>query len=139
MPAKTLLRVRDSRWCELSVSLEAGRLSITGMEGRIAKRASRGDDVYMRTKSGKLIVESCGQIVDTLAKWFPECQPYLPWHLNDMHAACEHQEARGETYVTHLMAVCPDCGYKLGSQWLKRELPAEVIAWFENLQEERAA
>jgi len=23
----------------------------------------------------------------------------------------------------------PDCGYKLGSAWLKRELPAEVVRW----------
>ncbi len=59
--------------------------------------------------------------------------PYFKWHLNDMHAECTHQEARGETYATHPDAMCPDCGYKLGSAWLKRDLPADVLAWFESL------
>ena len=61
---------------------------------------------------------------------------YFGYHLNDMHAQCIHQEARGETWTTHPSAVCPDCGYKLGSAWLKRELPAVVIRWAESLQTE---
>ena len=32
-----------------------------------------------------------------------------------------------------LLAPCPECGYRYGSQWLRRELPAEVIAWVESL------
>lgn len=79
------------------------------------------------------VVESCGQIRETIAKFFPEVAPFFRWHLNDMKAECEHQEARGETWSTHPGAVCPDCGYKLGSAWLRRELPAEVIAWAEGL------
>ena len=86
-----------------------------------------GDTVY--------ISECGGQIVNELREWFPEVAPYLKYHLNDMHAECIHQEARGETYATHPGAECPDCGYKLGSAWQRRELPAEVIAWAESLQE----
>lgn len=41
------------------------------------------------------VIESCGQIRDDLAEWFPEHVPYFKWHLNDMHAGCEHQEALG--------------------------------------------
>lgn len=41
------------------------------------------------------ILESCGQIVETLREWFPELAPLLPYHLNNMHAGCEHQEALG--------------------------------------------
>jgi len=86
-----------------------------------------------REEGGKVyVLEGCGQIVEELRKWFPEAVPYLKWHLNDMHAECEHQEARGETYKTHPDALCPDCGYRLGFQWLKRELPAEVVAWATN-------
>jgi len=33
-------------------------------------------------------------------------------------------------------AVCPECGYRLGSSWLHRELPAEVIAWARSFGEE---
>lgn len=41
------------------------------------------------------LLESCGQIVETIREWFPEVIPLLPWHLNDMHAGCEHQDALG--------------------------------------------
>jgi hypothetical protein len=54
-------------------------LDVTGPE--------TGSEVY--------ITESGGQIRETLAEWFPEVVPYLKWHLNDMNAACEHQEAEG--------------------------------------------
>lgn len=74
-----------------------------------------------------LIGHSFGQITDELREWFPEAAPLLPWHLNDMHAECEHQQARGETFKTHPNAQCPDCGYRLGSAWLKREVPADII------------
>ncbi|MBW2672456.1 MAG: hypothetical protein JRD89_03450 [Deltaproteobacteria bacterium] len=82
-----------------------------------------GDEVY--------VCHSCGQIRDEIARFFPEAAPYFAWHLNDMRAECEHQEARGETYKTHPGAICPDCGYALGSAWTRRELPAEVVTWAE--------
>lgn len=87
-----------------------------------------GLDVHKVDGARVYLTESCGQIVDTLREWFPELIPALPWHLNDMHAECEHQEARGETYKTHPGAECPDCGYQLGSAWTKRDLPAEIVA-----------
>ena len=39
--------------------------------------------------------ESGGQISETIRSYFPEVVPLLPWHLNDMKAACEHQEKLG--------------------------------------------
>jgi hypothetical protein len=85
--------------------------------------------------NGRLyLTESCGQIRDSIAEWFPESIPYLKYHLNDMHAECVHQEARGETWTNNSSAVCPDCGYVLGSQWTKRELPADVITWVNSLK-----
>ncbi len=84
--------------------------------------------------SGHVFVQDmCGQITETLSLFFPEAKPFLKWHLNDMKAECIHQEARGEKWTTHPDAVCPDCGYRLGSQWLKRELPPEVLMWFAKL------
>jgi hypothetical protein len=46
-----------------------------------------GDKVYLMT--------GCGQIAETIKKFFPEVKPLLPWHLNDMKAGCEHQEKLG--------------------------------------------
>jgi hypothetical protein len=47
---------------------------------------------------GVYITESCGQITEEIAKWFPEVKPLLPWHLNDMKPGCEHQDALGWGY-----------------------------------------
>ena len=183
-----------------------------------------GLDVIEQDGNSLLIEHGGGQCVEEIAKWFPEVAPYLKYHLNDMNAACEHQEALGwhscqgyhkdgETCpeprslpmailascgnpfdgggkckqqpwkaehkldddgltVTPLCpscgkraqwrgpflwgkikaifdaemrpeddrhcnfdamsAPCPECGYKYGTAWLKRELPSEVITWFNN-------
>lgn len=44
------------------------------------------------------------------------------WHLNDMHAECEHQEAKGMTYQTHPSNDCEVCGWKLGHGWSYRTI-----------------
>lgn len=88
-----------------------------------------GLDVDSEGDKGVFIVESGGQIRETLTAWFPEAAPYFKWHLNKMHAECVHQEARGETWKTHPKAECTECGWKLVCGWSKRTLPPEVIAW----------
>ncbi len=126
---RTLHREKAGRFCDLKISLENGRLSICGSEGRIVNAAKRE--------------ESCGQIRDTLLEWFPECEPYLKWHLNDMKAGTPAQEAelarhewdRHGSYYDWACArlsdagVLVDNGYKYGSAWLKVELPPEVVKW----------
>lgn len=101
---------------------------VIGVDGDL-----HGLDVEAEIGSKLLITESCGQIQESLREWFPEYAALLPHHLNDMRAECVHQEARGETWTKNPDAVCPDCGYKLGSAWLKRELPSEVIALAETV------
>jgi hypothetical protein len=183
-----------------------------------------GLDISKREGDLLLIEHGGGQCVDEIAQWFPEVAPYLKYHLNDMNAACEHQEAlgwhscqgyhkEGETCAepqrlpmaiiascgnpfdgggkckqrpwkeAHridddgltvppvcpscgrraqwrgpfpwgrvravlsveirpegdrhcdfdaMSAPCPECGYRYGTAWLKRELPPEVITWFES-------
>ena len=34
------------------------------------------------------ILQSCGQIIDTIGEFFPEVVPLLPWHLNDCRPGC---------------------------------------------------
>jgi hypothetical protein len=88
-----------------------------------------GLDVHREDGSKVYLLHSCGQITEELKEWFPEVEPYLKWHLNDMRSECEHQASRGETWGTRPSAKCPDCGYVLGSAWKRRGLPADVIAW----------
>lgn len=117
---RTATRVIGRRWAKAEVRLTKSqgthgklRLSIMGEEGPYA--------------FGKYIVHSAGQIPDTLARYFPKIKPLLPYHLNDMHAECEHQRKLGWTWTTHPMAPCPTCGYKLGSEWKYQPLPASIV------------
>lgn len=54
-----------------------------------------GLDVFRDDGKEVYILTSCGQIREELARFFPEAAPLLPWHLNDLRAGCEHQEALG--------------------------------------------
>lgn len=77
----------------------------TGKNFRSAKSAAKfvvqtdgeyhGLDASMEQDNQVFVAESCGQIREELLRFFPEVEPYLKWHLNDMHAGCEHQEALG--------------------------------------------
>jgi hypothetical protein len=104
---------------------------------------------------------TCGQCVDTVAAYFPhkaQVQRMLAlwreWHLNDMVAGSPAQEAwlkanpLDRHYSNHYDYQCarlaevglnPDPDYlhngepyKYGHAWLKRELPADVIAEIES-------
>jgi hypothetical protein len=102
---------------------------------------------------------SFGQGIDTVAafarKLEPEqrsalkrlCELWRKWHLNDMNAGTEAQQAAlasmpkedgGDWYgraCTHLAGcdLLTDRGYKFGSKWLVRALPAEVVSELETL------
>jgi len=79
---------------------------------------------------GVLVTDGRGQCgVAVLAVW-PELAKLLPWHLNDLHAECEHQQSRGEKMPG---AICPDCGWKLGHAWSKRELPSDIVKLAETI------
>jgi len=67
------------------------------------------------------------------ATWYKFLDIWESWHLNDMHAECEHQQAAGITWSKDQKNVCAVCGYKIGSAWTRRELPADVVAFLESL------
>lgn len=46
------------------------------------------------------------------------------WHLNDMKSHCAHQD---KAVAWDEVAPCPVTGYKAGSAWLTKPLPAEII------------
>lgn len=60
-------------------------------------------------------------------KWYDLLEIWSRWHLNDLHAECEHQRALGWTYETHQGQKCPTCGYLIGSEWKYEDVPDEVI------------
>lgn len=67
------------------------------------------------------------------AKWYKFLDAWHNWHLNNMHSECEHQQAKGITYTLDPNNVCDECGYKIGSAWTFRDVPAEVIEFLESL------
>jgi hypothetical protein len=88
-----------------------------------------GLDIVEERDGNVYVSHSCGQIRDELAQFFPELVPFFGWHLNNLNAACEHQDARGETYEQNPGSECLNCGWKLGHGWHKRTLPPEVASW----------
>lgn len=58
----------------------------------------------------------------------------IPWHLNGMKGACDHQTVvwesspYGRRPSLSDTLPCPVTGYRYGHSWLVRELPAEIIA-----------
>lgn len=52
---------------------------------------------------------------------------------NEVTEAYPAASVESKVYKDSISAPCPTCGYCYGTQWLRRELPAEVIAWFDAL------
>jgi hypothetical protein len=67
------------------------------------------------------------------SKWHKFLDAWHRWHLNDLHAECEHQQARGITYQSDPANVCEVCGYKIGSAWTSRTVPQDVIEFLQSL------
>lgn len=57
-------------------------------------------------------------------------QIWHEWHCNDMNAACAHMGpgALKRWQETGIGDVCETSGYRYGSAWLVKPLPAEVVA-----------
>ena len=106
-----------------------GELHITGVEGPLPSGNAIG---------------SCGQLtlnIENLnSDWTSEMlitfrYVWTKYHLNHIKSECEHQNELGQTWATHPLSECITCGYILGSNWLKAELPETVISFLESLPE----
>jgi len=124
---------RYSIYCKIKYD-ENGRLSICGVEGPLASGNCFGAcgqiDMQDGTPSWDIVKYAPGWNKSKETKFL---QIWREWHLNDTRAGCEHQRARGETWKTHFLAVCPECGHKLGTQWLFESVPEEVLHWLHDL------
>lgn len=107
-----------------------GKLSIFGVEGPLPSGNCLGAAGQIDMHQPQITNPAAGWNQAKFKRFF---DIWRHWHLNDMNPTCEHQEARGETWETHPKAVCPDCGYRLGSQWLTREVPEDAIDFLKSL------
>ena len=119
---------------------DKGRLSLSGVEGPLPN----GDAYGSCGQIDPVTVETYGAgwsapKVDTLNHIWAE------YHLNDLTAGTIDQElaikqwlADGHkydykmacTYLASIGLLC-DLGYVYGSSWLKRDVPADIVAWFD--------
>ncbi len=109
-----------------------GKLSITGVVGPFKSGNAAG---------------GCGQVYDELLElvtlnsgWDKHkvtglYEIWRRFHLNDLHAACEHQRAFGWTWASHPRAICPICAYSLGIKWQTEAVPHWVIEYLFKLPE----
>jgi hypothetical protein len=71
--------------------------------------------------------------------WLDLLDVWKRWHINDMRAECGHQRAMGWQYKDHHNPqtsegeACPVCGYRIGSAWLREEVPQAVLAMLASL------
>jgi hypothetical protein len=128
------------------ITIKDGNLSIRGVVGPMKNGDSRGgcEQVIMEFKEyDKRGYYSLADITPAI-HWTPEAIKFFfdvwdEWHLNDLQAACEHQRELGWTYEEHhdkktfQGEPCPICGYKIGSAWLKKEVPGDVVSYLNNL------
>lgn len=72
-------------------------------------------------KNGKLSEEDKVIYLEVFRLW-------KNYHLNDMHAGCEHQKEG-----TPVGEICPICRYRYGSAWLYREIPEKDLEAIKHL------
>ena len=108
----------DAQW-------DGERLSLTGTMTEFGAHGAYG-------------AYSVGQITDEVREILPRLADLWDrWHLNDMRAGCEHQEAafRDGTAVrptwkndyAGMDVPCTECGYKYGSAWNTETVPNDVL------------
>lgn len=141
-------RNRVSVFCK--IEFKDGRLSISGVEGPRLSGNCTGScgqiDMHLRDKP---IDPAPGWTRGMLAQFF---EVWKTWHLNDMQAGTPAQMAELAKHkfvpsggisgryawalaTLRAAALAEDNGYKYGSAWLRKEVPADVLAFLQSLPE----
>lgn len=114
----------------VDVEWDGTRLSFTG-------------DVYGTGVHG---AHSVGQVIDDVRKVSVTLADlWERWHLNDMKAGCEHQEAwfrespslrpSWKNEYKGMDVPCPECGYKYGTEWKTEPVPEDVLRQIHDLMQ----
>jgi hypothetical protein len=124
---------------------ENGRLSISGVIGPLKSGEALGGcgqiDMEFKHRNPRDNDKRCLRLINpdeiNFAKgwnrdlWFDLLDVWKRYHLNNMHAECEHQRKLHWTYREHHDPKtfkgdpCPVCGYEIGSKW-----PSEIVPNF---------
>lgn len=101
-----------------------------------------GMDVVKEDGNNTFICDSCGQIREEIAEFFPEAKPYFEYHLNGMHAGCQHQRKLGWGNGRDVALAAADCTTvqlevlnaelaakvaKLRKEWIEKSLGLDAI------------
>lgn len=121
----------------VTIKLDEVNLSITGVEGALPSGNCLGgcgqilhDLKALRSKDYRLVDGW------TIPKFRRLLNIWEQWHLNELHAGCEHQRAMGwekDGYDKHPSESCPVCGYQYGTAWNFVPIPDDVIEWLFSL------
>jgi hypothetical protein len=113
----------------VKVEFDGKNLSLTGVEGPLPSGNCLGS-------SGQIYYS----LVDlTPARGFTKdmlsdlADIWNAYHLNALQAGCSHPREMGWKYSSHGARPCPVCGYKLGTAWKSKTVPAGVIKWLQSL------
>lgn len=94
-----------------------------GVSPRGSVEYERG--IFSAGQNDRLLLEitkpAKGFTLETIRKIY---ELWQEWHLNDMKSHCAHQD---EAVAWDKVAPCPLTGYKAGSAWLTKPLPAEIV------------
>ena len=137
----TVMPIKKKTWggrtyyVHIQIESLGGRLTLHGVEGALASGNCLGGscgqiDMHLRH-------EKLGEDYELVPPWTEEMFRKLldlwgKWHLNDLHAGCEHQRALGwekDGYDKHPAEPCPVCGYKYGTGWHTVPVPDDVTTW----------
>lgn len=127
-------------------------VDITYVDGKLSISGHIGDRPRIRGACGQIDMEFAGfggttrlDEINYMPDWNAEkflrlLVIWRDWHLNDLHAGCEHQRELGWDkdggYEAHPSEPCPVCGYKYGTAWLFAEVPEDVVAFLDSLPNE---
>lgn len=120
-------------------TIELGK--VNGKTGLVEFELKETEKGLVFSMSGQLGLgrgcEMAGQCIPDLLKLFPAnkdlarmAKVWKRWHLNDLHAGCEHQRELGwekDGYDKHPSEPCPVCGYGFGTEWKFEALPEDII------------
>jgi len=130
----------------VKIEYSAGNLSITGVEGPNTSGGASGSCGQINAgykhrnieqndkRSLKRATEFKFAPGWGISRWYDLLDVWAKWHLNDMSAGCEHQQALGwDSYSAHPSEPCPTCGYNYGTAWHRTTVPAEVVEFLVKL------
>jgi hypothetical protein len=122
---------RQKRRVYIDIEYENKRFSISGY----ARRSVNSDIAYGGQIQNHLTKENIKTwkisrkiLSKILAIW-------KIYHLNDLHAGCEHQRLlgwelfKGDLFNDHIGIPCPICGYKFGSAWKRINVPQNILRY----------